>query len=54
MAKKPKQSTDIGTKRPKRAKLSAKESLSRMQKFPARKERFVAAVRQGKNRSLSA
>jgi hypothetical protein len=38
--------------RPERVKLPAKEILKRMQEFPKRKERFVAAVRKGKNRSL--
>ena len=42
------------TVKPERVKLSAKETLKRMQEFPKRKERFVAAVRKGKNRSVSA
>jgi hypothetical protein len=41
-------------RRPKRAKLSAKESLKRMGEFAKRKERIVAAVRKGKNRSVPA
>jgi hypothetical protein len=40
--------------KPERVKLSPKETLKRMQEFPKRKERFVAAVRKGKNRSVSA
>lgn len=37
-----------------RAQLTAEESLKRVQDFAKRKEQFVAAVRKGKNRSLSA
>lgn len=40
--------------RPKRSKVSAEESLKRMQEFPKRKEKFIAAIREGKNRGLSA
>jgi hypothetical protein len=40
-------------KRPKRAKLSAKESLSRMEDFLKRKDQFVAAIRKAKNPGLS-
>lgn len=39
--------------RPKRVKLSAKESLRRMEAFEQRKEAFVAAVRKGTDRSVS-
>jgi hypothetical protein len=49
MAKKPKQE-----KRPERAKLTAEESLKRVKEFPKRKEQFIAAVRKGKSRSVSA
>jgi hypothetical protein len=38
----------------KRAKLSAAESRARVQQFDQRKERFIATVRKGKDRSLSA
>lgn len=34
-------------KKPERVKLSAKETLKRMNEFPKRKERFVAAIRKG-------
>jgi hypothetical protein len=44
----------LKSERPKRVKLSAKESLKRMQEFSKRKEKFIAAVRKGKNRSVSA
>jgi hypothetical protein len=37
-----------------RTKLTAEESLKRVQEFAARKERFVAAIRKGKDRSVSA
>ena len=37
-----------------RAKLTTAESLARMRSFAARKEQFIAAVRKGKNRSISA
>jgi hypothetical protein len=37
---------------PKRVKLTAEESLQRMEDFPKRKEQIVAAVRKSKNRSL--
>jgi hypothetical protein len=40
--------------RSQRLKLSAEESLKRMQEFDQRKEAFIAAVRKGKNRGLSA
>ena len=37
-----------------RHKLSAEESLKRMKEFDKRKERFIAAIRKSKNRSLPA
>lgn len=37
-----------------RAKLTAEESLKRMQEFAKRKEQFVASVRKGKDRGVSA
>lgn len=54
MAKKTRVSKQLKFKRPKRVKLSAEESLKRMQAFPKRKEKFIATVREGKNRGLSA
>jgi hypothetical protein len=53
MAKKTEEIEEIRTERPRRAKLSAEESLQRMKDFPKRKEEFVAAVRKGKDRSIS-
>lgn len=38
--------------RPKRAKLTEEESLKRMESFPERRDKIVAAVRKSKNRSL--
>ena len=38
--------------RPKRAKLTAEESLKRMEAFPERKEQIIAAVRKSAGRSL--
>jgi hypothetical protein len=54
MAKKQQKLTELKIERPERAKLSAAESLKRMQTFPQRKERVVATVREGKNRSVPA
>jgi hypothetical protein len=39
---------------PDRAKLTAEVSLKRMQEFAKRKEHFVATVRKGKDRGVSA
>ena len=38
--------------RPKRVELSEEEVIKRMEEFPLRKDKFVAAIREGKNRSL--
>jgi hypothetical protein len=54
MAKKQKRSESLEVKRPGRAKLSAKESLRRLQEFAKRKEQLVAAVRKGKGPGVSA
>lgn len=54
MAKKQKQSKDLKAERPERVRLSAEESLKRLQEFPERKELLVAAVRKGKDRGVSA
>jgi hypothetical protein len=37
-----------------RARLTAEESLKRLQEFSRRKEHFVAAARKGKDRGVSA
>jgi hypothetical protein len=38
----------------KRPELTALESLKRLEEFPKRKEHFVATVRKGKDRGVSA
>jgi hypothetical protein len=38
-----------GRKRPERVKLSPEESLKRMEDFPKRKEKFIAAIREDKD-----
>jgi hypothetical protein len=54
MAKGKKRRKAPSPEREERAKLTAEESLTRMQEFAKRKEQFVAAVRKGKDRSVSA
>ena len=54
MAKKPNGSKAAKAGRSQRMKLSAEESLKRMQEFSQRKEALIAAVRKGKNRGVSA
>jgi hypothetical protein len=54
MAKKPKPAKSPALERPKRAKLTAEETRKRMREFPLRKEAFIAAIRKGKDRGLSA
>ena len=54
MAKKTRTAKRLKFERPKRAEISAEESLKRMQTFSKRKERFIAAIREGKDRGLSA
>jgi hypothetical protein len=54
MAKKPPRRQASKTSRSQRVKLSAEESLKRVREFGKRKEAFVAAVRKGKDRGVSA
>ena len=54
MAKGKKRGKTCSTERAERVKLTAEESLKRMQEFAKRKEQFVAAVRKDKDRSVSA
>jgi hypothetical protein len=54
MAKGKKQGKGASAKRAERAKLTAEESLKRMQDFSKRKEDFIASVRKGKDRGVSA
>ncbi|MEW6211381.1 MAG: hypothetical protein AB1631_23650 [Acidobacteriota bacterium] len=49
MAKGLKDIKEIKIERPQRAKLTAKESLKRMQEFEKRKEKFIATVREVRN-----
>jgi len=43
---------EINIERPQRVKLSAKESLKRTKEFDKRKEKFIAAIREGKGGSV--
>ena len=54
MAKGKKQVKNQSGERVARVKLTAEESLKRLQQFANRKEHFVAAVRKGKDRGVSA
>ena len=54
MAKGKKQAKSLPSQRTERARLTAEESLKRLQEFAKRKEHFVAAVRKGKDRGVSA
>jgi hypothetical protein len=54
MAKEKKRSRRVMPQPTGRAKLTAEESLKRLREFPKRKDQFVAAVRKGKDRGVSA
>lgn len=54
MAKRVQKVSELKVERPRRAKLAPAESLKRMGAFNRRKEQFVAAVRKGKDRVVSA
>ncbi len=54
MTRRLKDLSEMKIERPRRLKLSAKESLKRTKEFDKRKERFIAAIRKSKNRSLPA
>ena len=47
MARRLKDLKELKIERPPRIKLSAKESLKRTKEFDKRKERFIAAIRNG-------
>jgi hypothetical protein len=47
--RKEKEIKEMKVERPPRAKVSEKEALKRMNEFPKRKDKFVAAVRTGKS-----
>ena len=49
MAKKPEESKTPKMKRRQRVKVSAQEALKRMQAFGKRREKFIAAVREGQD-----
>lgn len=51
MRTKSQKSSKAKTERPKRAKISAQESLKRMREFSKRKAEFIAAIRKGKEQS---
>jgi hypothetical protein len=53
MAKRKKQGRVVPAGRAGRAKLTAEESLKRMQEFAKRKEQFIASVRKGEDRGAS-
>ena len=54
MAKKPKRVSSPKTGLSQRVKLTREECLKRMRDFSQREEAFVAAIRKGKNRDVSA
>jgi hypothetical protein len=54
MAKKPRRKPKAKSAWSERQKITPEEALERMRTFGARKEAFIAAVRKGKNRSVSA
>jgi hypothetical protein len=49
MAKKPEEIKEGKMKRQKRIRLSAKQALKRMQAFGKRREKVIAAIREGKD-----
>lgn len=53
MSEKAKQTKNGKPKRSDRLKLTAEESLKRMEEFPKRRESIIAAVRKNKSRSVS-
>jgi hypothetical protein len=54
VAKGKKRVKSVPSGRAERVKLTAEESLKRMQEFSKRKDHFIAAVRKGKDRGVSA
>jgi hypothetical protein len=48
MARRLKDIKEMKIQRPPRAKLSAEESLKRMQEFDKRREKFIASIRKSK------
>jgi hypothetical protein len=54
MAKRRERIEEVTIIRPERITLTREESLKRMREFPKRKGKFIAAIRKGKNRGVSA
>jgi hypothetical protein len=54
MAKRRKKKTETKKWRPDRVKLTAEETLKRMEDFPKRREAFIAAIGKGTRRGVSA
>jgi hypothetical protein len=54
MDKKREKMRQVDLVRAEHVKLSREESLKRMRQFTKRKGKFIAAIRKGKNRSVSA
>ena len=54
MAKRAQKVSELEIERSRQAKLAPAESLKRMEAFNRRKEQFVATVRKGKDRTVSA
>ena len=54
MAKRIQKVNELKIERSRRAKVAPAESLKRMEAFNRRKEQFVAAIRKGKDRAVSA
>jgi hypothetical protein len=52
MMKRMKQVKEIKIERLKREKVSREEALRRMKAFPKRRDKFIAAVREGSRRNL--
>ena len=52
MSEKLEEVQEVKVQRSKRVKLTAEESLKRMEAFPERKEQIVAAVRKSKSRGV--
>jgi hypothetical protein len=54
MTKRAQKVSELNIERPRRVKLAPAESVKRMEAFGRRKEQFVATVRKGKGRTVSA
>jgi hypothetical protein len=54
MAKRSERTEEKKVVRPECMTLTREESLQRMREFPKRKGKFIAAIRKGRNRGVSA